>query len=103
MAGNHSAIIRLRGLTEDLLDRAQSGDWDTVVAIEAERRPLLYSVFGAVAPGQHVQHQALLNEILTANREIMRLAQSRRDELGGQLRQLGKGRNALKAYGDNRR
>lgn len=95
-------IERLRGLTRELLKCAESGDWDGAVAIETERRPLLYSVFSEVAPGTHLQRQALLNEILVADREIMQLAQRHREELGGLLRQVGQGRSALKAYGDNR-
>lgn len=101
MASTPSDVTRLRALTQELLGCAQCGDWDAAVAIETERRPLLYSVFGAVTPGTHVQHQALLNEILSADREIMQLAQQRRDELGGHLRQVGHGRSALKAYDDN--
>jgi hypothetical protein len=103
MAATQSDIERLRGLTQDLLERAQSGDWDGAVALESERRPLLYSVFGDVAPGTHSRHQSLLSEILTADREIMQLAQQRRDEVGGLLRQVGHGRSALKAYDGNRR
>lgn len=103
MAAIQSDIARLRGLTQDLLGCAHSGDWDAAVAIETERRPLLYSVYSDVAPGTHIQHRALLEEILAADREIMQLAQQRRDELGGLLRQVGHGRSALKAYDDNRR
>jgi hypothetical protein len=33
----------------------------------------------------------------------MQLAQQRRGELGGRLRQVGHGRSALKAYDGNRR
>lgn len=95
-------IERLRAMTRELLGRARSGDWDAAVDIESERRPLLYSVFGGVAPGTHVQHRDLLNEILAADREIMLLAQQRRDELGGLLRQVGVGQSALKAYDSNR-
>ena len=103
MADSPNDISRLRDLTEELLSQARSGDWDAAVIVENERRPLLYKVFGEVAPGTHVQHRALLNEILTVDREIMQLAQQRRDELGGMLRQVGNGRAALKAYDDNRR
>lgn len=102
MSAPASDITRLRDLTRDLLERAQSGDWDAAVDIETERRPLLYAVFGDVAPGTHVRHRDLLDEILSADREIMQLARQRRDELGGLLRQVGQGRTALKAYDDHR-
>ena len=96
-------IDLLRTLTRDLLNSARRGDWDTATHLETQRRPLLYRVFGEVAPGSHVQHQTLLHEILDVDREIMRLAQQHREELGGLLRQVGHGRVALKAYGSNSR
>lgn len=102
MADNPNDITRLRGLTQDLLNSARAGDWDAAVVIETERRPLLYTIFGEVAPGTHIRHQALLNEILAVDREIMQLAQQRRVELGGLLRQVGNGRAALKAYDEHR-
>lgn len=95
-------VGRLRVLTRELLEHARSGDWDAAVDIETERRPLLYAVFGDVAPGTHVRHRDLLKEILAADREIMQLAQQRRDELGVLLRQVGVGKSALKAYDSNR-
>lgn len=96
-------IDLLKSLTRELLNSARAGEWDNTTLLETERRPLLYQVFGAVSAGQHVQHHALLQEILGADREIMQLAEQRRDELGGLLQQVGHGRSALKAYESNRR
>jgi hypothetical protein len=96
-------IDRLRSLTQDLLHAARAGEWDTTTQLEAERRPLLYQVFGAVTPGQHIRYRALLQDILSVDREVMLLAQCRRDELAGLLHQVGHGRSALKAYESNTR
>lgn len=96
-------IDLLKSLTRELLISARAGEWDKTTLLETERRPLLYQVFGMGSTGQHVQHQALLQEILSADREIMQLAEQRRDELGNLLQQVGHGRTALKAYESNRR
>ncbi|MFN2308630.1 MAG: flagellar protein FliT [Gammaproteobacteria bacterium] len=100
---NQADIARLRALTQALLGSAESGDWDAVARVEGERRGLLYAVFGTDGSGAQAGRQALLNEILSADRQIVRLAQQHRDELGGLLRQVGHGRTVLKAYDDNRR
>ena len=96
-------IDRLKSLTQELLRSARAADWDATTQLEAERRPLLYQIFGAVTPGQHIRYRALLQEILSVDREVMRLAQHRRDELAGLLHQVGHGRSALKAYESNTR
>lgn len=96
-------IDLLKSLTRELLISARAGEWDKTTLLETERRPLLYQVFDTVSTGQHVQHQALLQEILSADREIMQLAEHRRDELGSLLHQVGHGRIALKAYESNKR
>ena len=95
-------VEHLQALTRALLAAAESGEWDTAAALEGERRPLLYRVFGEVAFGKHTQHLELLSTILSADREIMELAQQRHEELGGLLRQVGQGRTALRAYESNR-
>lgn len=95
-------VEQLQALTGALLAAAKSGDWDKAAALEGERRPLLYRVFGEPAPGTQTQQLKLLRTILSADREIMELAQQRREELGGMLRQVGQGRTALRAYESNR-
>lgn len=87
-----------------MLAKANAGDWDAVVAIESDRRPLLPQVFGAtVTPAAHAQYQTLIIEILSADQQIIRMAQQRRDELAGLLRQVGQGRAACQAYEGNSR
>lgn len=94
-------IDMLMSLTQDLLRSARAADWDATTQLEAERRPLLYQVFGSVTPGKHIRYHSLLQEILSVDREIMQLAQQRRDELASLLHQVGHGRTALKAYESN--
>lgn len=95
-------IERLKALSRALLASARDGEWETAASLEAERRPLLYRIFGEIPPGTHLQHQTLLNEVLLADRKIMDLAKQRQGELGSMLRQVGQGRSALRAYENNR-
>lgn len=104
MSEQQSADIQqLRSLTQQLLNSASAADWDAATAIEADRRPLMYQVFGRIVPGDHGLHQALLNEILSADREIIRLAKQRHAELAKLLRQMNQGRSAHEAYTSNSR
>lgn len=96
-------ITRVRDLSLQLRRCAQAGEWDAVVDIEANRRPLLYRVFDKSALGIHGQYRELLKEILEVDREIMALALQRQSELAEWLHQAGQGRAALKAYGKNAR
>lgn len=97
------AIAQLRTLTLSLLERAQAGDWDNVTLLERERKPLLQAVLGPEGPLPQAQREALLQAILGSDREVVRLAEARRDELGGLLRQTGQGRTVVKAYDSNSR
>ncbi|MFA7387177.1 MAG: flagellar protein FliT [Thiohalobacteraceae bacterium] len=101
-AMRRNEVDRLQTLTGALLAAAKSGEWDKAAALEEERRPLLYRVFGEAAPGTQTQQLELLRTILSVDRDITELAQQRREELGGMLRQVGQGRAALRAYESNR-
>ncbi|MBI5461129.1 MAG: flagellar protein FliT [Gammaproteobacteria bacterium] len=96
-------IAQLRRLTRELLDSATAGDWDTAIAIEVDRRPLLSRVFAAGTSDTQDEYRILLNEILSVDREIMRLTQLRRDEVAGVLRQVAQGRSGCQAYESNSR
>ena len=95
------ATDQLRRLTQEILDCARKGDWDNAIKIEADRRPLLQVVFAATTPDPKLK--PLLEEILAVDQEIVTLTQHRHDELAGQVRQVGRGRTALRAYERNSR
>ena len=83
---------------------AQAGDWDAVVNLERERKPLLYAVFNAPSLLQLPQQRdALINSILEADHEVVQLAKQHQEKLGGLLRQTGQGRSVVVAYDSNRR
>ena len=94
---------RVRALTEDLLLCARMGDWASAAAVEHERRALLPTVCDTAAATGLGECRELLAEILAVDRDIIRLALQHRDELGGQLREMTRGRTALRAYSQNRK
>lgn len=102
-AAPHDEATRVLELTQELLARARAGDWDTVAAVEQERRALLPVVCDAATATRFGEYRELLTEILAVDRDIIRLALQHRDELGGQLREMTRGRTALRAYSQNRK
>lgn len=96
-------VARLGELTRELLACARAGDWDTAAAVEHERRALLPTVCDTAAATGLGECRELLTEILAVDRDIIRLALQHRDELGGQLREMTRGRTALRAYSQNRK
>ncbi|MBI5040582.1 MAG: flagellar protein FliT [Gammaproteobacteria bacterium] len=96
-------VLQLRKLTRELLSSANAGDWDAAIALEVDRRPLVSRVFATGMPNTQAEYQILLNEILSADQEIMRLTQLRRDDVAGVLRQVVQGRSACHVYESNSR
>jgi len=92
----------LRSMTSELLACARSGDWERAVILENERRPLLKTLFGcSTAPD--VEWKPLLEEVLAVDQEVIVLAKERHTALAGQIRQMGLGRSAVRAYDNHSR
>ena len=98
-----SELDQVRALTQALFDCAHSGDWEGVVALEAERRTLLYALFDGAPRPVEGPARTLISDILKMDQEVMSLTQQRRGDLSDWLRQVGHGRSALKAYDSNTR
>lgn len=81
-------------LTRAMLQAAREGDWEQLVALEAERHPL---VLRPVAPDEDSVRQ--LGELLVLDRELNALVAQARDQAGEQW-QAGHDRaRAIAAYG----
>ncbi|MGN2242662.1 flagellar protein FliT [Frateuria sp. GZRR33] len=81
-------------LTHAMLEAARAGDWEQVVALEAERHPL---VMQPVAGDEDSVRQ--LGELLAMDRELGVLVTHARDQAGEQW-QAGQDRaRAIAAYG----
>ncbi|MCX7513136.1 flagellar protein FliT [Frateuria sp. STR12] len=81
-------------LTRAMLEAARAGDWDQLIALEAERHPL---VIRPVAHDEASVRQ--LGELLALDRELYALISQARDQAGDQW-QAGHDRaRAIAAYG----
>ncbi|UGB38777.1 flagellar protein FliT [Frateuria soli] len=81
-------------LTRAMLEAAREGDWEQLVALEAERHPL---VLRPVAKDEDSVRQ--LGELLALDRELNALVAQARDQAGEQW-QAGQDRaRAIAAYG----
>lgn len=81
-------------LTRAMLEAARAGDWEQLVALEAERHPL---VMRPVPPDADSVHQ--LGELLALDRELQAMVTRARDQASEQW-QAGQDRaRAIAAYG----
>ncbi len=104
MAASSCSLDSVLSLTRELLGSALASDWERVTTLEAERRPLIHAIFTADATvGDDPVRRAAIREILDADRQVMDLTRQQRDWLQLQLRDLGHGRSALRAYGQNQK
>ncbi len=92
-------INQLRLLSAELLDLAQAGHWDAVTEREVQRRALLEELFQTAPPADLApQLEAAARATLASDAELLKLAQTERDQLSDHLKSLGQGRRAVHAY-----
>lgn len=81
-------------LTRAMLEAARAGDWEQLIALEAERHPL---VMQPVAQDQASVRQ--LGELLALDRELYALISQARDAAGDQWQAEQDRARAIAAYG----
>jgi len=84
--------------TRALRSAAETGDWDTVTRLEAERRGAIEDFFRDRAPAADPVLREAIAEIQASDRVVMQLARTRRDQLQAELERIGQGRSAVRAY-----
>jgi hypothetical protein len=86
-------------LTESMLDAARAEDWDRLVDLERERHGHISSAFSAPLCGADAPRFAeIAQQILTIDRELVRIGEHGRVSLGEALAQVRAGRRAERAY-----
>ena len=81
-------------LTRAMLDAARAGDWERLIALEAERHPL---VVRPIPQGADSVRQ--LGELLACDRELHALVSHARDTAGEQWQTEHNRARAIAAYG----
>lgn len=85
-------LPRAVALTRSMLAAAQAQDWPRLIALEAEREPLLRGPFTDPAD------QMPLDELLACDRELRTLVGTARDAVGQQWQQEVDRSRAIAAY-----
>lgn len=93
-------LRRAHALTGEMLELALAGDWDSLPALEDERRHLVERALASPALASEVaQMRELLGRILADSQIVLDRVAAQRDDLRQELGRLGRGRKALHAYG----
>ena len=87
-------------LTAAMTEAAEAGDWDRLVELEAERRPLIEGAFEQVAPEDAAALGQAILDLMEADRHIMALARAGRTALASRLEDFSRGRRGRAAYGE---
>jgi len=93
-------IENLIQLTQSMLDKAELGIWEDVIALENERSELMNAYFSqekeyfddVVAIRVGIETVQLMNE------QLMQLGRQQKKELSQALQELGQGKKAVNAY-----
>ncbi len=92
-------LTRLRTVSQEMLALAQVQDWDALAKLETERSTLMNDIFSVpFAPAEAGAAAVLIREVLDLDARVVEFVTAHRRELGAQLGQLARGRNAHLAY-----
>lgn len=87
-------------LTEEMLSVARHAEWSRVMELDQQRRPLIQTAFNRPIPPPSAEVVAgLTRRLRRLNDELISLSEQRRAALSQALAELGRGRRAKAAYG----
>ncbi|MCK4841121.1 MAG: flagellar protein FliT [Methylococcales bacterium] len=93
---NMAALVLM---SQTMLEKAQTGEWDDVKELENERRVLLEQFFDADELTDEVATiQIGIQTIQQLDRRLMDLGQQKKIELSKLLQGFNQGKKAVKAY-----
>jgi hypothetical protein len=86
-----------------MLKAARRQEWKRLSELEARRRTLLSSLYeGSSKASEEVLDGAVLVRIYEINQQVLDLVKPARDMTLRKIRNLGVGREAIRAYGENK-
>jgi len=91
-----SLLSQALELSQQMLQAAEADEWGSLVALEAERAPLLPQLFA----GEQLTPElsAVVEQIIAIDQRTMALGEKGRNLAGKELRSLTQGRQATSAY-----
>jgi len=100
-AQRHEQLQDILSVSRAMLDLAQSQNWEGVAGLEPRRRQSIMAFF-ADAPSlqEAAQVASVIEQVLIIDKEIMSLGRTGLERLGAELRNVGVGRRAHRAYSE---
>lgn len=97
---NTEHLRRALQLSKAMRIAAGESEWERVVALEAERRPVIENAFTGKEDSSSSRRNAeqLVREILELDRQVMQQAGKARDSAADELANLSRGRRVVNAY-----
>lgn len=100
--------IRTTGLSNliqhshSMLERAEAGDWETVIRDEIKRREMINLFFSRPSNiANEPDISTAIQELLQINDKLEKLTLEARNAVKDDIDTIGKGRKAVNAYTDN--
>ncbi|GEM_PF-1243880 len=92
-------LERATQISRTMVTAAESGDWERVQALAAERKPLVTDAFaGELSAEARDALASSLRRLAHLNDQLIELAAVARDERAEQIQQVRGGRRAASAY-----
>ena len=96
-----AAILRC---THEMLSHAREGEWDRLVELEEQRRPMIEAFFSTPPePHEAPAVAEFIREVQEIDSQVMALAEEGKQATAEALRLLSNRQRAAHAYGDTRR
>ncbi len=90
---------KIVSISDRMLIKARSEEWDELAEMENERGALMTSFFSkSIAPSAKAYVADGIRLILEKDREIMRLGVIKRKALRSSLKKMGQNKSAVRAY-----
>lgn len=92
-------LVDILDRTTSMLEAAASDDWQRVIDLESERRPLLVNLLPAPSsPSAAALMANCIEQILQADARIIELGKRSHQGLAAELGTINRGRSAQQAY-----
>jgi len=102
MKSNTAQLLEAIGFSETMLRDAEAGNWENVIATEAERSACLTRLFsGSSADGFSAENKNRIRQILSINEKIASITIDARNNIRKEIGSVSIGRKVVELYSQN--
>jgi len=91
-------------ISQTMLAHARRGEWPELTQIEKRRGKLLEDFFSqTITPEMASIIEEVIRQVMDVDKEVIALGEEMQKQMGKDLREIGKGKTATRAYTENSR